>query len=71
MIAELVTVLLGAAIGGSGPAWHDWRARIRARRDFPAARVEYLPSGECLPDPAAGRCLEPECALCKARAKTP
>jgi hypothetical protein len=44
-----LVILLGLAIGGSGPAWHEWRARRRADRDRPLAQVHYLPPAAIRP----------------------
>lgn len=38
----LLMVLIALAVIVTGPAFDDERARRRARRDFPGARVEFL-----------------------------
>jgi hypothetical protein len=64
VIAEAVLVFFGLVVGGTGPAWHEWRRARAARRDRPMARVVHLPSAGCRPGPAA--CPDPErCAICK------
>lgn len=45
MILLLVAVGLWAML--SGPAFEDWRARARARREFPVAKVVFLLPSEC------------------------
>lgn len=43
----IAVVLAGLVVGGNGPAYRDWLARRRARRDAPLATVVYLPSSSC------------------------
>lgn len=65
MIVEIIVVAFGLVVGGTGPGFQDWRARRRARRDRPLARVIYLPSSACRP--RAPACPDPaHCAICKA-----
>lgn len=58
MIAALAVVFLTTVL--SGPAWDDWRARRRERRDRPLARVVYLPSARC----SAGLAPHLRCSTC-------
>jgi hypothetical protein len=66
MIPYLVVIAFGLVVVGTGPSYHQWRARRREERDRPLARVVYLPSASCrapeaCPDPA-------HCAICISRA---
>ena len=47
MIVCLCVMLFFATLV-TGPDGLDWLARRRAQRDFPTARVTYLPSGDVL-----------------------
>ena len=55
MIPLIVVLFFGSVAGGTGPAWHEWRARrererLEAEARLPAsARVVYLPSACCRP----------------------
>lgn len=51
MIAGFVVcVFFGVVTCVTGPAFDGWRARRRARRDAPMAKVIYLPSAACRRD---------------------
>lgn len=67
-MAELVVIVFAAIVGGTGPTYRDWLARRRSRRDYPAARVTYLPSACCRPPDVV--CPDPEhCAICQVAAE--
>ena len=49
LLPVLVILWFGAWVCVTGPAFDDFRARRRARRDFPKAKVTFLLPGDCRP----------------------
>jgi len=43
-MGTVALIFFGLVVGGTGPAWQDWRRARRARRDFPSARALPAPT---------------------------
>lgn len=42
-MGAVALIFFGLIVGGTGPAWQDWRRARRARRDFPRATANDVP----------------------------
>lgn len=47
MLPILVILWFGGWVLITGPAFDDFRGRLRARREFPRAKVVHLLPGDC------------------------